>query len=197
LLYQNEKNKNEISLESPANIVAKLNYLANSMQNLSSGIEEYLPQLQREFYSNRTQPILKLYEGKSQFLRIFHQILEESQAGEETLILGESQDFNDIVSFDYYYNFWNKPRFKKNVMARVLWKQPLSTQNAELITQDKKEYRQSRILPKNFKSTGAVWITPHKVITWVTKVPKAVILEEQGSVAFYRDIFETLWAGLG
>jgi hypothetical protein len=149
--------------------------------------------LQNEYYSSRKQPIIKVYEGKTQFINIFHQILEELEAGDEICIIGEGQDFYDIIDFEYYYSTFREDRIKRVIKAKVLWKQPILLDIKKLISTDSKELRKSKTLPTNFSSPGSIWITKNKVINWTTVLPKAIVIQDQNLVLFYNELFESYW----
>jgi len=196
LLKKDADFSRQIYLEPPSKIITQLKRKQNDLASLSQNLETYLPQLQNEYYSTRKNPIVKVYEGKTQFLSLFHQILEEMDQKDEFYALGEGQDIYGIVPFEYYYENFALPRIAKQISAKVLWKQPVISEVRELISKDKQEYRQSKILPKSFNAPGEVWITPNFIVNWTTVVPKAVVINDKTLVEFYKQTFETLWSSL-
>ena len=197
LLKKDEDSSKQIYLEPPSKILTNLKRKEIQISTLSQNLEEYLPQLQNEYYSNRRDPLVKIYEGKSQFLQIFHQVLDEMQSGQELKIIGEGQDFYNIIDFEYYYNTWRPARIAKQITSKVLWKTPVLGEVRQLLLSDKKEFRQSKILPNSLTTQGSVWITPNFIINWITVLPKAIVIQEQSIVKFYNEMFESLWNGVG
>jgi sugar-specific transcriptional regulator TrmB len=193
-LIQKESNySRKIIIEPPSKIITLLKRKETELSTLNTNLSEYLPTLQNEYYSSRKQPIIKVYEGKTQFINIFHQILEELEAGDEICIIGEGQDFYDIIDFEYYYSTFREDRIKRVIKAKVLWKQPILLDIKKLISTDSKELRKSKTLPTNFSSPGSIWITKNKVINWTTVLPKAIVIQDQNLVLFYNELFESYW----
>jgi len=193
-LIQKESNySRKITVEPPSKIVNLLKRKESELSQLNLSLSEYLPTLQNEYYSSRKQPVIKVYEGKTQFINIFHQVLEELEVDDEILILGEGQDFYDIIDFEYYFSTFREDRIKKEIKAKVLWKQPILLDIKKLISTDSKELRKSKILPVSFSSPGGVWITKNKVINWTTVLPKAIVIQDQNLVVYYRELFESYW----
>lgn len=193
-LVEKESNySRKIIVESPSKIVNLLKRKESELSQLNLNLSEYLPSLQNEYYSSRKQPMVKIYLGKTQFTNMFHQVLEELKSDDEILILGEGQDFYDIIDFEYYFSTFRRDRIERNIKAKVLWKEPTSFDVKRLITLDSEELRESKILPEHFKTSGSIWITKNKVINWTTVLPKAIVIQDQSLVLFYKDLFETIW----
>ena len=193
-LVEKESNySRKIIVEPPSKIVNLLKRKESELSQLNLNLSEYLPSLQNEYYSSRKQPIVKIYSGKTQFTNMFHQILEELNSDDEILILGEGQDFYEIIDFEYYFSTFRKDRIEKNIRAKVLWKEPTSADVKGLIVLDSQELRESKILPDHFRKSGSIWITKNKVINWTTVLPKAIVIQDKSLVLFYKDLFETIW----
>jgi sugar-specific transcriptional regulator TrmB len=194
-LVQKEINySRKIVIEPPSKIISLLKRKETELSTLNTNLSEYLPALQNEYYSSRKQPVIKVYEGKTQFINIFHQVLEELDVDDEIFILGEGKDFYDIIDFEYYFFTFREDRIKKGIKAKVLWKQPISVDIKKLIFTDSKELRKSKILPTSFSSSGSIWITKNKVINWTTVLPKAIVIQDKNLVLFYKELFESYWS---
>lgn len=192
LIVQTEDYNRKIELEPPAKIITKLKFKENNLSRINSDFEQLLPELKSQYYSSARQPIAKIYEGKKEFLQIFHQILEECSPGDLIHIIAEGMDFYKIVDFDYIIENFMKPRVKKGVTIKVL----IDSANMDFIDirkDDPSGLRITKILPKEFKSIGAVWISKNKIVNWNTVMARAIVIEDKVMADFYRQMFEMLW----
>jgi sugar-specific transcriptional regulator TrmB len=195
LILKSEDCNRKIELEPPAKIITKLKLKENNLNRINADFEEILPQLQSQYYSSTRLPITKIYEGKKQFLQIFHQILEESSRGDEILVISEGEDFYKFVDFEYFDTNWMQPRIKKGVFVKILTRAD-NHQFIAIKKHDKEQLRSMKILPKNFTALGAVWIAGNKVINWNTVMARAIVIEDHVMATFYRQMFEMIWQNI-
>ena len=99
-----------IILETPKRINSLIKEKQSSLSLISKKLNDYLPQLQSEFYSTRKQPLTNIYQGVTQFKLFFDLILDETQIGGEILVIGDGSDFEDIVTAEYFLQNWMKRR---------------------------------------------------------------------------------------
>jgi sugar-specific transcriptional regulator TrmB len=192
LIVQTEDYNRKIELEPPAKIITKLKLKENNLSRINSDFEQLLPELQSQYYSSARQPISKIYQGRKEFLQIFHQILEETEKNGEIIVFGENVDFYKIIDMEYFRESWMKPRVKKQIWVKVL----VHADNYDFIShmdKNEKELRQMRILPKNFKSPGAIWVANNKIINWNTVMARAIVIDDKVMADFYRQMFDMLW----
>jgi len=181
------------ALESPTKILGLLKFQETEARRLTSDYSNYLPDLLTNFFSSTNKPIIKVYEGKTQFLGIFNQILDESNPGDEILDIGEGEDFNEIIYIDYFKE-WMRKRIQKNIKVRILGRQNNSFLK-EIEPKNDLELRQLKFLPAEFKLTdGNLFILKNKIIIWNTVQVQAVVIENKAIADFFRSIFEGLWA---
>jgi sugar-specific transcriptional regulator TrmB len=195
LISQTADYNRKIELEPPAKIITKLKLKENNLSRINSDFEQLLPELQSQYYSSARQPITKIYQGKKEFLQIFHQILEETPKGEFILAISEGEDFYRIIDFDYFNQNWMQPRIKKGVFVNVL----VRADNLDFIEMSKdneKHLREMKVLPKDFKFPGTVWVSNNKIINWNTVMARAIVIEDKVMADFYRQMFEMLWVGV-
>jgi HTH-type transcriptional regulator, sugar sensing transcriptional regulator len=196
LVKEQSDSSNQIELESPSKILNILQRKKFDIEQLSVNLESVLPNLQSQYYSQNRSPVVKVYEGKAQFINIFHQILEETESGQKICMYGENNDFYDIIPFDYFRETWTKKRIAKKVSVDVIWKQPVPKEAYAIMAFGKEELRESRILPVKYSSNGAFWVTPHKIVNWNTVFPKAIVNEDITTVRMYQDMFDLMWESL-
>jgi len=185
----NEDKISQIRLKSPGAIMAKLRHKKLEMERRTRDFEELMPELLGKYYQKNREPEVKIYTGKNQFYQLFNETLIE--LNDEILILGEHEDFYNIVDFDYYYQNWCIPRAKKKIPVKVLVYK--HQQLAELDKISAKEYREIKWLPENLKVPGSMWVYGAKVIFWNSTLPKAIYIDDILVANFCRSMFVNIW----
>ena len=178
-----------IELISPGTILAKLRHKKLEMERRTRDFEELMPELLGKYYQKDKQSEVRIYKGQNEFFQIFNQALTEIK--DEILILGEHEDFYNIIDFEYYYQNWCLPRVSKKIPVRVL-AYP-HHQIADLDKLSSQEFRQLQYLPLEIKVPGSMWIYGSKVIFWNTVLPKAIYIEDIVVANFCRSLFEMIW----
>ena len=192
LIVRGEDYSRIIELSPPSKLMTIVRMRETEMNRTAEDLSKILPDLQSQYYSKGREPITKIYQGKKEFTQIFHQILEETKSGDEMLIFSEGQDFYDIIDIEYFKENWLKPRVKKNVFVKIL----LRSDNPEIhymVTNDKADLRQTKILPDSFKSLGAVWVCGNKILNWNTAMARVIVITDSTMAKFYKDLFEIVW----
>ena len=182
----------KIEISPPSKLLTILQYRETQMNRAADDLAKALPDLQSSYYSSGREPITKIYQGKREFAQIFHQILDETNRGEEMLIFSEGQDFYDIINIEYFIENWMKPRIKKGVFVKIL----VRSDNFELQNYkkyDKDHLREMKVLPKEFNALGSVWVCGNKVLNWNTSMARVIVITDSIMAKFYRNLFEMLW----
>jgi sugar-specific transcriptional regulator TrmB len=182
----------EIKMVSPGSVLAKLRHKKLEMERRTRDFEDLMPELLGKYYQKDREPEVKIFKGRGQFYQIFNQSL--SELDDEILVLGEHEDFYDIIDYEYYYNNWCLPRVDKKIQVRVLAYE--CEQMNKLDKFSSREYRQMRWLPNHIKVPGSMWIYGAKVIFWNTVLPKAIYIDDLVVANFCRTMFENIWSGL-
>ncbi len=181
-----------IELSPPSKLMTIIRLKEVEFSRIGDDFGKILPDLQSQYYSKGREPITKIYQGKKEFIQIFHQILEEMNFGDEVLMISEGQDFYDIIDLDYYFENWGKPRIKKNIFVRILVRDD-NLEFRKMQKQDKEHLRQMKILPSSFQSLGAIWICGNKVLNWNTVMARVIVITDSTMAKFYTNLFEVLW----
>lgn len=182
----------KILLENPSSIIRKIKEKQSKLSLIENRLNEYLPQIQNEYYSSRKQPITKIYEGITQFKLFFDLILEEAGTGSQILVIGDGPDFEDIVTAQYFLENWMARRLEKQIKVRILAKY-FNQRLRKIAKKNEIELREIKFLDETFSQPGCLWITETKIINWNTILPKAIVTEDQIMVNFYKGLFESIW----
>ena len=192
LIVRGEDYSRIIELSPPSKLMTIVRMRETEMNRTAEDLSKILPDLQSQYYSKGREPITKIYQGKKEFTQIFHQILDETQRGDEVLMFSEGKDFYDLIDFDYYNENWMKPRIKKGVYVRVLVRED-NSEFRKMQKQDKEHLRQMKVLPDSFKSLGAVWVCGNKILNWNTAMARVIVITDSTMAKFYKDLFEVVW----
>ena len=182
----------KIILENPNRINSLIKEKQSQFNLISKKLDEYLPQLQSEFYSTRKQPLTSVYQGITQFRLFFDLILDETENGGEILVVGDGADFEDIITAEYFLQNWMTRRLEKNIKVRILARHS-NPRLKNIMKNNDVELRETKFMDATFIQPGCLWITKNKVINWNTVLPKAIVIEDQIMAQFYIGFFETIW----
>ena len=171
----------------PTRILSKLRFKETQTRRLSTDLEEVIPDLLYQYNSKARNPTVKIYEGRSNFIRLITEILEESEPGSELLWLAEGEELYDIFGNEFFNQDLGKKRVTKSVKARIL-----ANSNNKL-NSDLKLEREVRYLPKGFGTPGTILISGAKIVNWNTVIPKVIMLEDIVMAKVYTQVFDLLW----
>lgn len=178
----------------PPNIILqKLKQKEIEAKNLSTELIENLPNLNFSFYNKNRSSLVKIYEGKTQFMNLYNQILEE--AGDFICMFGNAEEVYDLISFEFQMN-WNTRRIQNNVYAKLLvtYSNRLDKINKQHGVGGK---RQVRWLPETYPVRGSYWLFGQKVIHWNPVLPKAIVIEDKTIYETMQADFNYLWDRFG
>ena len=185
----------KILLKSPSIIGTLLKNQKYQLNHTINDFESILPNLITSYFETKTEPEIKIYEGVNKFVYLMNLILSESQNGDELLSFNESQNLWDIVDFRYFETVWINGRISKNIFAKILLRDDLSQREFLLheITLDSTKFRQMKILKNSPVVNGCYWIIGNKVIHWDTLNAKAVLISNSTIANNMRLNFELVW----
>ena len=148
-----------------------------------------LPNLLAQYRQGELPTSFKIYEGKDQFLKIFFQILEESQ--DEIRYCGSTQDLiNEFIGWSQEEK-WIEKRIKKNIFIKCL---VFGGTNADKIkAEDAKQLRETRIINNMNPFPTSFHIYANKMLITQPKTPMAMVIEDEYIIAMFRSIFNYMW----
>ena len=182
-----EKFTRNFMVESPTILLEKLREKRNSLAEIDQKFTFDLPELLTTYNQGAGDSKIKIYKGKSEYINIFKQSLEEEN--KEIIFFGSSKDFVQFVSWDIEKK-WIEDRVKKGISIRVLTVP--SDFSDKLLKDDKNELRKTRIIEcKDFSSSFMLF--GNKVVFWQPKAPLAIIIQDQFLFEMMKIIFEKAW----
>ncbi len=185
-----------ITLNSPSRLIAKLRDKEIRSRRLIEDFTKLLPDLNAQLYSNKNKPYIKIYEGKSQFIDLFNQVLDELDKQDGICLFGNTDEWYDMVGFEYH-NEWSRQRYKKGFPSRLLVFP--SAKLKSVVEQDvnDEQLRTVRWLPEKFQCSGSYYLYANKSIHWNPVLPKAIMIEDSVINSTFRSNFELLWEACG
>ena len=164
------------------------NKLVRILEEKKEKIKSILPELEFLKQSVTEKPTIELYEGKEGLKTILDDIIKTRP--KEMLQLGSSKIFEAL---NFYFPTWIKRRVKARIHARILQEKVQVIK--ELKKRDKKELREIRFLPKNFRINTHTQIYGNKIaiLTLNKEELIGVIIENKDIVETQRSLFGELW----
>lgn len=174
--------------ENPEKIIDYAQNKIKKAQDILIGAKKIAPEL-KSIYQVKEKPVVKFYEGKEGIKRVF----EDTLAAKETIVgYGCAEPMQK--SMPEFFPEYIKKRVNKKVHARgVLPDTPLMR---KFTKNDKKELRQSRLVPKkDLDLEIEVNIYDNKVmlVSWAENL--GILIESQKIADAHKKIFELVWAG--
>jgi sugar-specific transcriptional regulator TrmB len=148
-----------------------------------------LPEL-FSIYNTEEKPKVKYYEGIEKIKEIFNDTLT---ANIEIVGYAVGTDAFEAIGEDYLRDYFKK-RIVKNIKVRVIVPDDLDT--LKVIAHDKKELRQSLIVPRDkfyFTTETNIYNNKILIISWKEKF--AVLIESKEIADAQKKVFELAWLG--
>lgn len=177
----------------PKVILQKLKQKEIEAKNLSTELIENLPDLNYSFYNKNKSSLVKIYEGKTQFMNLYNQVLEES--GDYICMFGNAEEVYDLISFEFQMN-WTSRRIQTDIRTKLL---VTYSNRLDKITKQQGVggKREVRWLPETYPVKGSYWLFAQKVIHWNPVLPKAIVIEDRTINETMQADFNYLWDRFG
>jgi sugar-specific transcriptional regulator TrmB len=162
--------------------------LVSVLEERKKKINTILPDLEAIRKSVTEKPSIELYEGKAGLKTILDDIINSKP--KEVLTLSSAKIF-DVLRF--YFPHWIIRRAKAGISTRVMQEKTEFMQ--ELKLKDKKELREMKFVPKDFKVNTLTHIYKNKIAILSLRKEEiiGVIIENKEIVETHRSLFEFLW----
>jgi len=173
----------------PKIILQKLREKEIEAKNLSTELIENLPELNFSFYNKSKSSLVKIYEGKTQFLNLYNQVLDEAE--DYIYMFGNAEEVYDLISFELQLN-WTARRINSDIRTKLL----VSYSNRlEKIHKNQgiAGKREVRWLPETYPLKGSYWLFGKKIIHWNPVLPKAIVIEDRIIYETMQTDFNYLW----
>lgn len=175
-------------VESPSRLQELLRRHQKETEQMDQRLSWSMPDLLTMYKQGDLPTSARLIEGKEQFLKIFFQILDESNGSS---FLGSAHDFIGFISWAEERR-WIAERIKRGVKLRCLL---LPGEEAENFKKtDAEELRETRILEGATPFETLYQVFANKVILWQPKAPIAILIEDEYLAKMMGSIFDLLWS---
>ena len=173
-----------IPVEPPTKIISLLKQRQSTAYNLSDQLTALLPDLLNNYYQGTRQPKIRVFEGRESFISLLDELVNESDGVIYTVgspsILAFVPDYMDT----YIQN-----RRKKNILSKhMAFRSPWLAMRDQ-----KKDLREVKWFPPEYKADAAFSIYGNKVAIWNTVMPKFVVIEDRIIRDLFKAVFDALW----
>jgi len=181
-LYRPKEPKNLINLLESQRIDQNAN-----IDNKISQLNDVMAELESRFRPESTKPKVTFYEGSDGLKRVYEDTLKSS----EDLKSFASFDAMHGILPDYFKTYYER-RVKNKLKIRSI--HPGSTLAQEKTKNDKKELRDSRLIPiDKYNFTPEIQIYDNKISITSMKEQLGIIIESQEIYQAMSVIFELAW----
>ncbi len=189
-----EKNgyKKTFMVESPKKVIELLQLKNKKITGLDSQVVELMPDLLAMYRQGELPTSIKILEDRRAYEAMFDSILEETK--DEIQFFGAAHDFIAFISWEHENN-WISKRVKSGLKMRSLVL-PSPVANM-LVSKDRKELRETRILKGVLPFSSSFQLFANKVIIWQPAAPLAVVISDEYIVTMLKSIFDALWRTSG
>jgi sugar-specific transcriptional regulator TrmB len=194
-LINKDKTTGQFTITSPNKILSLLRYQEIEFSRISDDYSAILPYILDNFYLDKKEPKVQIFEGRRDFMRLMNQTIDDLKPESELLWLCEGEELYEIVDIQYFNLELGSKRKAKKVKARIL----AGFDNVKIFNQEnqnKELDRKIKRLPKGFSSLGTISIAGDKVVLWNTVNPRAVLIDDKVMAGVFTSIFEYIWKGL-
>jgi HTH-type transcriptional regulator, sugar sensing transcriptional regulator len=178
----------EIEVELPLTLLDKLREKEDQTKKLAEDLNEYLPELDKLIHFLPNQTLVKTYEGRYQFLRLFEEILREAHG--EISHFGSNDAIVEILG-NVQADNWVKRRVGRTISTKELIFQSDFLEQRRNI--DTKELREIKHLPKKMEVSASYLIYGSKVAIWNSVLPRVVVIDDKIIKNLMLNNFDLIW----
>ena len=178
----------EIIIELPLTLLDKLREKEDETKKLAEDLNEYLPELDKLIHFLPSQNLVKTYEGRYQFLRLFEEILREADG--QISHFGSIEAIVEILGKVQSDN-WVKRRVGRSISTReLIFQSDFLEQRRDI---DYKELREIKLLPKKMEVSASYLIYGNKVVIWNSILPRIVVIDDKIIKNLMQFNFDLVW----
>jgi HTH-type transcriptional regulator, sugar sensing transcriptional regulator len=164
----------DIEVELPLTLLDKLREKEDQTKKLVEDLNEYLPELDKLIHFLPNQTLVRTYEGRYQFLRLFEEILREADG--EISHFGSNDAIVEILG-NVQADNWVKRRVVRKISTRELIFQSDFLEQRRNI--DTKELREIKHLPKKMEVSASYLMYGCKVAIWNSVLPRIIVIDDK------------------
>jgi sugar-specific transcriptional regulator TrmB len=173
-------------------ILEALGRKEKSIENLKSTVNSLIPIFASfGLKSNYGGPKIRTYESKREFGYLLEDMLSNPFGTKEMLLFTNQSTEKGFFSKHSHEEFVQK-RVKNGIKIRVLAVN--NDEGGELMLNDAKLLRETRLLPENFDFNAEIYIYDNKVTMIDVKEDIiGVVIESDELVSIHKQLFEMMW----
>lgn len=162
--------------------------LSNINQERERLLKEALPSLRSIYNVSETKPKIRFYEGREGIKTILEDILKSKK---DFLAITSIKDMMRV--FRDYFPHFIEVRAKRKIHVNLLTNK--TPESLKLAQEDKKKFRETKFVPRNFSFHTANFIYGNKIaIISVKKQPAIGIIIEDPDITYtFKMLFEIIW----
>lgn len=175
------------SVEPPTKLTELTEARQRAITQQQEELSRAMPDLLALYQQGELPTSIKVFEGATQFERLFFQMLDE--AGREFQFFGSATDFIEHISKEKHAR-WMESRKRRGIRVQALF---LPDPSAQSIATDQDPLRMVRYLSKATPFVPSFFLFANKLVIWQPKAPLALMIQDQYIVAMMRSMFQLLW----
>ena len=181
--------KNQISIENPEHILGLFQAKKSQLDILSANFNQLLPNIMQNYSKKNTHEIIRLVQGKTQFLNIVNEIL--AKRPEEFVFFGNSEKVLELMGIEYF-EIWKKKRIKMRIKSRDITLNNYFFEKMK--TLNELELREVKYLPKGFVCEALYSIAGDTFICWNPILPKVIVINDPIIAQLFKMNFDLIWS---
>lgn len=176
-------------VETPTKLLELVRQKRDRMAGLDHALVAVMPDLLAAFHQGETSTNIRIIQGKEQYLKIFHTMLDEAK--DEIRFFGSAADFIQFVTWTGE-KIWIQERVKRGIKIQSL---VLPSEDAKrLRMNDPQELRVTKVLSGASPFVTSFQLYANKVVIWQPKAPLAILIEDQFITQMLQSMFSLLWS---
>lgn len=175
-------------VEPPSVVVDLVRQKKEHLNRMDREMVTAMPDLLALYRQGELPTSIQMFEGKEMFRKTLEMIKEQAKGQIE--MFGSFQDLVGFITWDTQQDFVSY-RIKNNIKVKALLLSSKDTE--ELIKNDAKQLRETRILKTTQPFLSSFQLFANKVVIWQPKAPLAILISDEYIVQMLRSIFNSLW----
>lgn len=184
--------KYQFTAETPDRLILLIQEKQKKAKDLEQKLKKLLPELKSLYDTTEELPKIRFIEGSKGIKSVYSDTLESLEKGEEYWHLNpDIQTLMSLIGKEWTEEHIKK-RVKKGIKSRAIIERTPWVEKE--IKKNKKDYRETVLLPENIKTPARLHIYANKVAIFsLGKEPKGVLIEDKNIADLMRMLYQSLW----
>jgi len=187
VVYYTHKSIQYYSAEKPEKLISYLKNQSRRYLEMAEEAEDLLPELKSIYNAIPGKPRVQFFEGEEGLLHVYEDSLTSSEE-----IRAYASDQANQEAVPAYFPTYYKRRAAKNIPIRAIF--PDTPTDRERHSLDKKELRESRLVPKSVMDfTPEINFYDNKIMIADWKEKLGIIIESEEIAKVFKQSFDLAW----